>query len=49
MASKVRPKKIWSSGIWTCLFGRVVSVFRNPLAHTHLTCLWTSANESPEL
>ena len=46
MASKVRPKKIWSSGILTCLCGRLVSVIHLPTLV--LTCLWTSANESPE-
>ena len=45
MARRVRPKKIWSSGIWTLLCGRVVSKSHVPTPI--LTCLWTSANESP--
>ena len=42
----VRQKKIWFQAIWTCLCGQVVSIIDLPTLI--LTCLWTSANESPD-
>ena len=42
---EVRQKKFWFQAIWTCLCGRVVSIIHLPTLI--LTCLWTSANESP--
>ena len=40
MLREVRLKKIWSSRIWACLCGRVVSKVYSPTLI--LTCLWAS-------
>ena len=38
-------KNVWFQAIWTCLCGRVVSIIHLPTLI--LTCLWTSAHQSP--